>query len=78
MLRSLSLLSALALGSTALVMIEIGAGEVDFTGDGSVEPGFSDPDVTPAPEMSSGDQLGSAVGQHLGKLLGQGIADLFR
>ncbi len=59
-------------------VIEIGAGEVDFTGDGTVEPGFSDPEVTPAPEMSSGDQLGSAVGQHLGKLLGQGIADLFR
>ena len=59
-------------------VIEIGAGQADFTGDGAVEPGFSDPAVTPAPEMSTGDQLGSAVGQHLGKLLGQGIADLFR
>ena len=30
------------------------------------------------PEPSTGNQLGDAVGQHLGKLIGQGIADLFR
>ncbi|QBE70277.1 hypothetical protein SynWH8101_2711 [Synechococcus sp. WH 8101] len=59
-------------------VIEIGTSEADFTGGGAVEPDFSDPAVPPAPEMSTGDQLGSAVGQHLGKLLGQGIADLFR
>ena len=29
-------------------------------------------------EPSSGSKLGSAVGEHLGKLLGQGISDLFR
>ena len=30
------------------------------------------------PEPSTGSQLGDAVGQHLGKLIGQGFADLFR
>ena len=30
------------------------------------------------PEPSTGNQLGDAVGQHLGKLIGQGFADLFR
>lgn len=59
-------------------VIEIGTSEADFTGGGAVDPGFSDLAVTPAPEMSTGDQLGSAIGEHLGKLLGQGIADLFR
>ncbi len=29
-------------------------------------------------ERSTGSKLGSAVGEHLGKLLGQGISDLFR
>lgn len=30
------------------------------------------------PELSTGSQLGDAVGQHLGKLIGIGIADLLR
>ena len=30
------------------------------------------------PESSTGSQLGDAMGQHLGKLIGQGLADLFR
>ena len=30
------------------------------------------------PEPSTGNQLGDAVGKHLGKLIGQGFADLFR
>ena len=30
------------------------------------------------PEPSTGSQLGDAVGQHLGKLIGQGFADLLR
>ena len=39
---------------------------------------FEDEDFEDEAEGSTGDRLGQAVGEHLGKLLGKGLRDLFR
>ena len=41
------------------------------------EDGYTEDDLTTESEPSTGDQLGEALGNHLGRLIGQGIADIF-
>jgi hypothetical protein len=47
----------------------------DFDGDDYTEEDIAD--NTEYEDSSSGEQLGDALGNHLGKLIGQGLADLF-
>ncbi len=61
-----------------------GDGWEDDDGGNTADSGMTDEDDSVEddgetyPEPSTGNQLGDAVGQHLGKLIGQGFADLFR
>ena len=47
----------------------------DFDDDDYIEEDIAD--NTEYGDSSSGEQLGDALGNHLGKLIGQGLADLF-
>ena len=41
------------------------------------EDDYTEDDLTTESEPSTGDQLGEALGNHLGRLIGQGITDIF-